>query len=78
MINRTYALPVVRQYQLLGLSRSTAYSQPTPVSPTELALIRRIEKRHLALPFAGERKPGDLLRAYEVYVDSLPSRLTAA
>jgi hypothetical protein len=40
MINRTHALPVVRQCQFLRLSRSTAYYQPTPVSETGLALMR--------------------------------------
>jgi putative transposase len=62
MINRTHALPVVRQCQLLGLSRSTAYYQPTPVSATELALMRRIDELHLAHPFAGARMLRDLLR----------------
>ena len=47
MINRTRALWVVRQCQLLGLSRSTASYQPTLVSATALALMRRIDGRHL-------------------------------
>ena len=46
MINRTHALPVVRQCQILERSRSTAYDQPTPVSETELALMRRMDARH--------------------------------
>ena len=62
MIDRTHALPVVRQCQLLGLSRSTAYYQPTPVSATELALMRRIDALHLAHPFAGARMLRNLLR----------------
>ncbi|WHZ16797.1 MAG: Transposase [Nitrospira sp.] len=62
MINRTHALPVVRQCQLLGLSRSTAYYQPTPVSGTELALMRRLDELHLLHPFAGARMLRDLLR----------------
>ena len=55
MIDRTHALPVVRQCQLLKLSRSTAYYQPTPVSEAELALMRRIDELHLQYPFAGVR-----------------------
>jgi putative transposase len=43
MIDRTHALPVVRQCQLLGVSRSTAYYQPTPVSAADLGLMRRID-----------------------------------
>ncbi len=62
MIDRTHALPVVRQCQLLKLSRSTAYYQPTPVSETELALMRRIDELHLQYPFAGARMLRDLLR----------------
>ena len=62
MITRTHALPVVRQCQILKVSRSTAYYQPTPVSATELALMRRIDELHLAHPFAGARMLRDLLR----------------
>jgi putative transposase len=62
MINRTHDLPVVRQCQLLGLSRSTAYYQPQPLSDADLALMRRIDELHLAHPFAGARMLRDLLR----------------
>jgi putative transposase len=62
MINRTHALPVVRQCQLLQLARSTAYYQPTPVSGTKLALMRRLDELHLLHPFAGARMLRDLLR----------------
>jgi hypothetical protein len=62
MINRTHALPVMRQCQLLALSRSTAYYQPTPVSAADLALMRRIDELHLNHPFAGARMLRDLLR----------------
>ena len=53
MIDRTHKLSVVRQCQLLELSRSTAYYQPMPVSGAELALMRRIDELHLQYPFAG-------------------------
>jgi putative transposase len=62
MIDRTHKLPVVRQCQLLELSRATAYYQATPVSATELALMRRIDALHLDHPFAGARMLRDLLR----------------
>jgi putative transposase len=62
MIDRTHALPVVRQCQLLKLSRSTAYYQPTPVSAAERALMRRMDELHLQYPFAGARMLRDLLR----------------
>jgi putative transposase len=62
MIDRTHALPVVRQCRLLALSRSTAYYHPTPVAAADLALMRRIDALHLAHPFAGARMLRDLLR----------------
>lgn len=68
MINRTHALSVLRQCQILGLSRSTAYYQPTPVSAAELVLMRRIDALHLEYPFAGARMLRDLLRNNDGYV----------
>jgi putative transposase len=62
MIDRTHALPVVRQCQLLALSRSTAYYQPTPVSAADLALMLRLDELHLDHPFAGAQMLRDLLR----------------
>jgi putative transposase len=62
MIDRTHELPVVRQCQILALSRSTAYYQPQPVSDADLTLMRRIDEFHLAYPFAGARMLRDLLR----------------
>jgi putative transposase len=62
MIDHTHPLPVVRQCQLLKLARSTAYYQPTPISETTLALMRRIDELHLHYPFAGARMLRDLLR----------------
>ena len=60
MITRTHALSVVRQCQILGLSRSTAYYQP--VSAADLVLMRQIDALHLEYPFAGARMLRDLLR----------------
>ena len=62
MIIRTHVLPVARQCQLLKLARSTAYYQPTPLSETMLALMRRIDELHLQYPFAGARMLRDLLQ----------------
>ena len=62
MITRTHAFPMVRQGQLLELSRSTAYYQPTPVSSADLARMRRIDELPLASPCAGARMLRDLLR----------------
>lgn len=62
MIDRSDPLPVVRQCELLGLSRSSVYDVPQPVSEGDLALMRRIDELHLNHPFAGARMLRDLLR----------------
>ena len=62
MIDRSHKLPISKQAKVLGISRGTAYYQPKPVSPRELALMNRIDRLHLELPFAGARMLRDLLR----------------
>ena len=62
MIYREHVLPVVRQCEILALSRSSVYSRRQPVSPEDLAVMRRIDELHLELPFAGARMLRDLLR----------------
>ncbi len=62
MIDRTHELPVSRQCQILSLARSTAYYRPQETSPTDLALMRRIDELHLEYPFAGSRMLRDMLR----------------
>jgi putative transposase len=62
MIDKTHELPVVRQVQLLDLSRSSVYYQPQPMSESDLRLMRRIDKLHLDHPFAGARMLRDLIR----------------
>ena len=61
MIDRTHDLPVARQAKALGISRSSVYYQPRPVSAADLAVMRRIDELHLELPFAGSRMLRDLL-----------------
>ena len=55
MIDPTHALPIVRQAQLLELSRSSVYYRPQPTSDADLALMRRIDELHLEHPFAAAR-----------------------
>ncbi len=62
MIDPTHELPIVRQAQLLDLSRSSVYYLPQPTPESELALMRRIDELHLEHPFAGARMLRDLLR----------------
>jgi putative transposase len=62
MIDRDHALPVARQAKLVGISRSSVYYVPNPVSDADLALMRRIDELHLEHPFAGARMLMRLLK----------------
>jgi putative transposase len=62
MIDRDHALPIARQVKLVGISRSSAYYVPNPVSDTDLRLMRRIDELHLEHPFAGARMLMRLLK----------------
>ena len=57
----SHALPVVRQCMRLDLCRSSVYDTPPPVSASALALMRRIDERHLNPPCAGSRMLRDCL-----------------
>jgi putative transposase len=61
MIDRGHALPITRQAKALGISRSSVYTLPRPVSDADLALMRRIDELHLDYPFAGSRMLQGLL-----------------
>jgi putative transposase len=68
MIDREHKLPLGRQAELLGLSRSALYYEPRLVPPSELAIMRRIDELHLDHPFAGSRMLRDLLRGEGVAI----------
>jgi len=68
MIDREHALPLVRQATLLKLSRGGVYYQARPVTPANLAIMRRIDQLHLDYPFAGSRMLRDLLRGEGVVI----------
>jgi len=68
MIERGHDLPLGRQAELVGLSRSTLYYEPRPVPASELAIMRRIDALHLDYPFAGSRMLRDLLRGEGVMI----------
>ena len=54
--------------ELVGISRSSAYYLPQPVSEADLALMRRIDELHLEHPFAGARMLARLLRREGIQV----------
>jgi putative transposase len=62
MIDRSHSLPVARQARELGISPSSVYDLPAPVSVADLGIMRRMDELHLEYPFAGSRMLRDLLR----------------
>src|SRR5580700_1673990 len=62
MIDRHHELSISKQAKALKISRGSVYYLPRPVSPADLAIMRRIDELHLELPFAGSRMLRDLLR----------------
>ena len=61
MIDRTHPLPITRQAEALGMARSTVYALPAPISDRDLDLMKRIDRLHLEMPYAGSRMLRDLL-----------------
>ena len=61
MIDRNHALPVKRQAELIGVSRSSLYYRPKPIPEGDLELMRRLDELHLDKPFMGTRMLGDQL-----------------
>jgi putative transposase len=68
MIDRKHELPLARQAELLKLSRGSLYYKGRPVTPANLAIMRRIDELHLEHPFAGSRMLRDLLRGEGVVI----------
>jgi len=63
MIDRTHDLPIATQAKALRISRGSVYYLPRPVSDADLAIMRRLDRLHLELPFAGSRMLRGLLAA---------------
>jgi putative transposase len=68
MIDPTHKLPIVRQTQLLEVSRCSAYYTPQSTPQPDLALMRIIDRLHLEHPFAGARMLRDLLRLRDLKI----------
>jgi putative transposase len=62
MIDRQHELPLTRQSEIFGISRSSLYYQPVPVSASDLDTMRLIDEIHLKYPFWGSRSIRDELR----------------
>ena len=61
MIDGEHGLSITKQAKALGISRGSVYYLPHPVSPADLAIMRRMDELHLEFPFAGSRMLRDLL-----------------
>jgi putative transposase len=48
-------LPLARQTQLLGISRSSVYYQPVPTDPATLTLQNRVDELYTECPYLGSR-----------------------
>src|SRR5215216_4418932 len=55
MIDRKHDLPIIKQAEVLRISRGSVYYLPRPVSESDLAIMRRLDRLHLEFPFAGSR-----------------------
>jgi len=62
MVEPHARLSIRRQCELLSVSRSGWYYEPVAVSADDLALMRRIDELHLAMPFFGSRRLCQQLR----------------
>lgn len=62
MINKKDKLSIIRQSELLAVSRSSVYYVPAPESESELVLMKRIDGIHLKYPFYGSRRVRNELR----------------
>ena len=61
MIDRAHDLAITRQAEVLNISRGSVYYSPRPVPEADLAIMRRLDRLHLELPFAGSRMLRGLL-----------------
>jgi putative transposase len=68
MIDRAHDLSLTRQAKVLAISRGSIYYEPRPISESDLALMKLIDRLHLDYPFAGSRMLRDLLNLRGIQV----------
>jgi len=61
MIDREHDLSIIKQAEVLKISRGSVYYLPRPVSSADLAIMRQLDRLHLEYPFAGSRMLRGLL-----------------
>jgi putative transposase len=68
MIDREHDLPIVKQAEVLNISRGSVYYLPRPVPERDLILMRRMDELHMDYPFAGARMLCGLLNNEGLHV----------
>jgi putative transposase len=63
MIDPAHDLSITKQAEALNISRGSVYYLPRLVPDADLAIMRRLDRLHLELPFAGSRMLQGLLVA---------------
>ena len=63
MIDCEHDLAITKQAEALNISRGSVYYLPCSVPEADLAIMRRLDRLHLELPFAGSRMLRGLLAA---------------
>ena len=64
MVDRHHLLlSIVRQCELLGISRSGLYYQPKGITEEDLTLMKLIDRQYLVTPFYGARKMAAWLKS---------------
>ncbi len=58
-VDRSHSLPIIRQCEVLAVSRSSAYRAPAGVSNPDIDLMRKLDELHLKHPFKGSRRLRD-------------------
>ena len=55
-------ITVVRQCELIGLSRASLYYQPKPINPENLELMHLLDQQYTETPFYGYRRMTDAMK----------------
>ncbi len=61
MIDRSHTLSLTRQTKALTISRGSMYYQPRPISKSDQALMKFIDRLHLSYPFSASQMLRNLL-----------------
>jgi len=64
-VDRRHDLPIIRQCEVLAISRSSAYRTPVEVSEEDTQLMEKLDKLHIRHPFKGTRRLRDDL--WDIY-----------